>query len=244
MRLSLSDAHENLIREMASANPKCAVVVEAGGAVTMEGWRDRVPAILMAWYAGMEGGNAIAGILFGEVNPSGKLPIVFPKSSDQLVKFDNRSHTVQYGYYQVTAGLIKTISNPLFHSDLDCPTPVTNIPTPGWPAETIGRSGKLVAEVDVKNTGKMAGEEIVQLYVGYHGSAVDRPVKDLKAFSRVSLAPGEKKTVNLQVNAADLAYYDADRKKWRVEEIEYEALVGPSSQKESLLGRSFRVSGA
>jgi beta-glucosidase len=244
LRLSLSDAHENLIRETASANPKCVVVIEAGGAVTMEDWRDRVPAILMAWYAGMEGGNAIADILFGEVNPSGKLPIVFPKSNDQLVKFDNRSRTVQYGYYHGYRWFDKNNLEPAFPFGFGLSYTSYEYSNLRLATETIGRSGKLAAQVDVKNTGKMAGEEIVQLYVGYHGSAVDRPVKDLKAFSRISLAPGEKKTVTLQVNAADLAYYDADRKKWQIEEIEYVILLGPSSQKEKLLSRSLRVSGA
>jgi beta-glucosidase len=99
LNLNLSASQEQLVKAVAAANKRTIVVVEAGGAVVMESWKDKVPAILMAWYPGMEGGNAIAEIILGLANPSGKLPLLFPKSENQLPEFNSRAKTSQYGYY-------------------------------------------------------------------------------------------------------------------------------------------------
>ena len=241
LNLNLSDKHEALIREIASANPKTVVVIEAGGAVTMEAWKDQAPAILLAWYGGMEAGNAIADVIFGDVNPSGKLPIVIPKSNEQLYPFDNKARKVEYGYYHGYRYFDKHGLEPAFPFGFGISYTAYKYSNLRLAQKTIGRSGKLVARVDVRNAGDVAGEEIVQLYVGYNGSKVDRPIKELKAFARVALKPGETKTVTLEVPAADLAFYDPDSAGWRVEEIEYLVQVGPSSNKQDLLSESFRV---
>ena len=108
----------------------------------------------------------------------------------------------------------------------------------------IGKDGLLEVTVDVTNQGDMAGDEIVQLYIGCSGSKVDRPLKELKGFARVHLEPGEAKTVSLKIEAEDLAYYDVDSGDWVVEETEYTAYVGPSSRQEDLgLSAAFEITG-
>ena len=105
----------------------------------------------------------------------------------------------------------------------------------------IGKSGNIKVEVDVTNVGHVAGEEIVQLYIGYKGSKVDRPVKDLKGFAKLALKPGETKTCSIEVKAEDLAYYNINSNVWEVEEIEYIVYVGPSSRREDLLTDTFKA---
>jgi len=243
LQLGLSDYQEQLISAVAEANRKTIVVVEAGGAVTMESWKDKVPAILMAWYPGMEGGNALADILFGDANPSGKLPFVVPKSADQLPPFDNKARQVDYGYYHGYRWFEKKGLSPAFSFGFGLSYTTYKYSNLKLSAKKINKDEKLTASVDVTNAGTMAGEEIVQLYVGYKGSAVDRPVKDLKGFSRVALAPGETRTVQLELAAKNLAYYDVAQKAWNIEAITYTVFVGPSSRQAELLSGSFEISG-
>ncbi|UCD84775.1 MAG: glycoside hydrolase family 3 C-terminal domain-containing protein [Deltaproteobacteria bacterium] len=241
LNLFLGDTE--LIEAVASVNDRCIVVLESGTAITMETWKDRVSAILMIWYPGMEGGRALADIIFGDVNPSGKLPITFPKSADQLFRFDNRAKTVIYDRYHGYRYFDKNGLEPLFPFGFGLSYTTYRYDNLRLSSETIGRDGKLEAEVNVTNTGEMSGEEIVQLYFGCKGSRVDRAVKELKGFGRVSLKPGETRSVAFEVVASDLAYYDQGNDTWVVEEIEYTIYVGPSSRQEDLLSASFRVAG-
>ncbi len=243
LRLSLSDEQEHMIGRMAAVNPRCIVAVIAGGAVTMEAWRKKVPAILMAWYSGMEGGNAMADIIFGDVNPSGKLPIVFPKSKDQLPEFDNISPVVKYGYYHGYRWFDKHGLEPAIAFGYGLSYTSYRYDNLQLADTTITRDGVLKVSVEVTNTGELPGEEVVQMYVGYKGSRVDRPVKDLKGFTRVSLDPGEKKSVSLALRAQDLAYYDVGSAGWKIEELEYILYLGSSSRREDLLEMSFSVKG-
>jgi beta-glucosidase len=240
-RIGLAGPAVKLIRAVAEANPRCIVVLEGGGAITMEEWRDRPAAILMLWYPGMEGGNALAEVLFGDQNPGGKLPVVFPKSKDQLYEFDNVSPRVEYGYYHGYRWFDRRGLEPAFPFGFGLSYTGFRYGNLALALDEEGKGGKIAASVEVTNTGARAGEEVVQLYIGYPGSRVDRPVKDLKAFGRVALAPGETKTVTLEVPASNLAYYDPAARAWKVEEIEYTALVGPSSNPAELLSASFRL---
>jgi beta-glucosidase len=241
--LALSKKHQELIRAAAEASERCIVVLEGGGAITMEGWQDKVEAILMAWYPGMEGGAALAQVLFGEVNPCGKLPVVFPRSEDQCVPFDNESETVEYGYYHGYRHLDKQGLEPLYPFGFGLSYTEYQYGNLRIDQKEIAKSGQLEAKVDVTNTGQRAGEEIAQLYVGYPGSKIDRPVKELKGFGKLALKPGETGTVSFQVQARDLAYFDAASNSWQVESIEYQVLVGPSSCPKRLLTESFKISG-
>lgn len=239
--LGLAPREEELILAMAEANARCVVVLEGGGAITMERWRDRAAAIIMAWYPGMEGGNAIADALFGDINPSGKLPIVFPKSEDQLYPFDNVSKLVEYGYYHGYRYFDRQGLEPAFPFGFGLSYTQYKYGNLKLSAKKISKAGTILASVDITNIGGRPGEEIAQLYVGCQGSRVDRPVKDLKAFAKVYLKPGETKTAQLEVPVEKLGYYDDGSGKWMVEEMEYLVYVGPSSKKESLLTDSFKV---
>ncbi len=240
--LSLRPQDVRLLEEVSRATGRCVVVLEGGSAVLTTGWRDRVSAILMAWYPGMEGGNAVADVIFGLVNPSGKLPVTFPETNDQLPPFDTRARSVEYGYYHGYRLFDKRGMRPAFPFGFGLSYTTYRYSGLRLSAGEIGRDGSLVVEAEVANTGDMAGEEVVQLYVGYPSSRVDRPVRELKGFARVHLEPGESKRVSIPLRAADLAYYDADAGTWVVEETEYTVHVGSSSRPEDLfLTGSFRI---
>lgn len=242
--LGLPAGQRDLIAAVARENDRCVVVLEGGSAITMESWRDMVPAVLMAWYPGMEGGNAIAEIIFGEVNPSGKLPFAWPKSTAGLPRFDKKAKSIEYGYYHGYRLFDRTGLEPAFAFAFGLSYTQYACGNLRLGASRIGKTGKLNVEVDVTNTGEMSGEEIVQMYVGPVGSAVDRPVRELKGFARVALKPGETKTVSMELKPEDLSYYDVERGAWYVEEIEYTVYVGSSSRPEDLrLSDSFTVSG-
>jgi len=230
-----------LIRAAAGANRKCAVVLVAGSAVTMEGWLDEVPALLLAWYPGMEGGAAVAEILFGEVNPSGKLPIIFPKREDQLFPFENKALKIVYHGFHGYRWFDDKNLEPLFPFGFGLSYTEFKFGGLQLSEKEISKSGKLTVSVEVANTGKVAGEEVVQVYVGCVGSKVSRPKKELKAFARVKLDPGEKKTVSIEIPAQDLAFYDVASTSWVVEPIEYQILAGPSSRESDLLKDRFKV---
>jgi beta-glucosidase len=242
--LELHPAEIKLIDAVSGANQRCIVVLEGGSAITMESWKEKVPAILMAWYPGMEGGNALAEILFGDVSPSGKLPLAFPKSLDQLFKFDNKSKTVEYGYYHGYRWFDKHGLEPAFPFGFGLSYTSFKYDRLALQSKAVKPDGKVRAQVDITNLGGRAGEEVVQLYVSYPGTKIDRPVKDLRAFVKVGLKPHETKTVSLEFDAHDLAWFNPDRAQWQIEDLDYLVQVGPSSRSQDLICKdSFRVQG-
>jgi beta-glucosidase len=240
--LDLSMAQEQLINDTAAINPRTIVVLQGGGAITMESWVDNVPALLMAWYPGEQGGNAIADVLFGDVNPSGKLPLTFARSADDLPPFYNSPTDldVTYGYYHGYRYLDRNGTEPRFPFGFGLSYTTYRYANVSVANPLLSPSGTLHVTADVTNTGTVAGDETVQLYVGYQGSRVDRPVKDLKAFTKVHLEAGEAKTVALDVPVKDLAFYDVDAGAWEVEPISYTVYVG-SSSRDLPLSASFSV---
>jgi len=191
--LDLHPNDEALINEIAAVTDRCIVVIEAGSAIGMDSWISNVEAILMAWYPGQEGGNAIADVLFGLVNPSGKLPITFPRSVDQIYPFGAKQPSASYGYYHGYRYFDREGLQPLFPFGFGLSYTEYAYSNLALNARTISPNGKVTISLDVANTGNMAGEEIVQVYIGYEDSGVDRPVKELKAFGRVHLNPEETK---------------------------------------------------
>lgn len=240
--LGLPAAQVEMIKAVAGVNDRCIVVLEGGSAVTVGEWIGDVDAVVMAWYPGMEGGHAIAEILFGDVNPSGKLPFTWPKSTDQLPFFDKKAKSLEYGYYHGYRHFDREGLEPEFAFGYGLSYTTYEYGPTAVDAGEIGRDGSVKVSASVTNTGKLAGDEISQMYVSYRGSAVERPRKELKGFARIDLDPGETKTISFDLNARDLAYYDPDRGKWVVEEIEYVVRVGPSAREKDLAeGASFRV---
>jgi beta-glucosidase len=239
--LTLLPRDEMIIQRVVAANPRTVVVLMGGSAIITESWRNRVPAILMAWYPGMEGGHALADLLLGAANPSGKLTSVWPRSAGQLPFFDRNARSIQYGLFHGYRLMNQQGDEPAFpfgfglnysryhYHGLSLTQPEFR------PDETV-RVG-----VNVTNQGPMAGEEVLQLYVGYPGSAVERPVRELKAFARVHLEPGETTLVQLEVPVSRLAYYRPEVAGWVVEPLEYQLGVGPSADPRSHLQAQFRV---
>lgn len=242
--LRLRPDDEELIRAVGDAAGRCVVVLEGGSALVIEDWRDQVPAILMAWYPGMEGGKAIAEVLFGEVNPSGKLPVIFPRSSDQLPYFDSKARSLEYGYYHGYRLFDKRGMEPAFPFGHGLSFTKYAYDNLRLDRESLGIGASLEISAEVVNTGDRTGEEIAQLYIGCKSSRVDRPVRELKGFERVRLEPGERKTVSFRIGTEDLAYFDTGSGSWEVEETEYTFYVGSSSSDGDLqLRGTFHVSG-
>jgi beta-glucosidase len=228
--LALSAAHEALVADVASRNAKTIVVLEGSGAITVENFVDQVSALLMAWYPGMEGGNAIAEVLFGDVNPSGKLPVTFPRSEGQLPAFVNDQDVVTYGFlhgYRYVDAMGWDPRFPFGYGSSYTTFAFGNLVLDG---STAAGGGRVHVSVDVTNTGALAGDEVVQLYLSYPGSRVERAVRELKGFQRVSLQPGETKTVGMELDLRDLAYWDSGTSSFVLEPLTYTVSVGDSSR--------------
>jgi beta-glucosidase len=231
-----------LIQTVSRNSKRCVVVVEGGSAVIMDPWKEMVQAILMAWYPGMEGGNALAAILFGEENPSGKLPVTFPAGPDQLPPFDNRAKEVEYGYYHGYRLFDREGMEPAFPFGFGLSYTTYRYANLVLTPREIGGSGTLRVSLEVTNVGAVAGREIIQVYVEYPHSGVDRPPKELKGFRSVHLEAGETASVDIEIEAGDLAYYDTASARWVIEEGEYTLCAGSSSREEDLTLRdTFRI---
>ncbi len=239
--LTLTPHEEELIKAIASANPRVVVVLVGGSSFITEAWRHDVPAILMSWYSGLEGGNAMADIIFGKVNPSGKLPLVFPRSEDQLPSFDSKANLIVYDSFHGYRLMDKLGQEPAFPFGFGLSYTTFQYSNLQLSEETIMPDESLTVSIDITNTGDLAGEEITQLYVGYEGSRVERPKRELKGFKRVTLQPGETERVTFELLARHLVTYDVEQGSWVVEKTGYKVFVGPSSQESDLLTTPFWV---
>jgi beta-glucosidase len=231
--MDLPPDQDELIARVAAANPNTVVVLNTGSPITMP-WLDDVAAVLQAWYTGQESGNSIADVLFGDVNPSGKLPQTFPKRLEDnpaFINYPGENGKVVYGegifvgyrYYE------KKKVEPLFafgHGLSYTTFAYTNFKIG---STSYDSPDAIQMSVDVTNTGKRAGQEVVQLYVRDISSRLARPEKELKAFAKLRLQPGETRTVTFRLNQASLAYYDPDKKGWVAEAGTFAALVGSAS---------------
>jgi beta-glucosidase len=239
--LSLKQDDLALIDTVAETTDQFVVSLIGGSAITVEEWKDRAPAILMAWYFGMEGGNALPRVLFGDVNPGGKLPFTVPIDEADLPFFDEYADTIEYGYYHGYTLFDKEGSEaayPFGHGLSYTTFEYSNLMVT---APEVSADGRLEATVDITNTGLLPGTEVAQLYIGFPNSAVDRPVKLLRDFARVELQPGETRAIEMSVDAEDLAWYNPERRAWEIQPTDYEVLVGASSRSEDLLRAEFSV---
>jgi len=234
--MNLPFGQDELVQAVVAANPRTAVVLLGGGPIDVSAWAGQAKGIVEAWYPGMEGGNALAHILFGDVNPSGKLPFTFP------VKLED-SPAMKLGEYPSTPGnpLKQTYKDDIYvgyrYFDTYKVAPqfafghglsYTTF-TYGALTVTPGTQSATV-KLTVTNSGSVAGAEVVQLYVKPGQTAVKRPEKELKAFDKVFLKPGETKTVTLALPAESFKYYDEAKKAWVLAPGKFELLVGSSSR--------------
>jgi beta-glucosidase len=232
--LDLPGEQNALVEQVAAANPNTIVVLQTGGPVTMP-WLDKVAAVVQAWLPGQECGNAIADVLFGAVNPSGKLTQTFPQRIQDNPGFIN--YPGDNGHVRYGEGLFVGYR---YYEKKDVPTlfpfgfglsytqfAYSNL---RLSAEAMRADETLTVSIDVSNTGPRAGQEVVQLYVRDVVASLTRPPKELKGFAKVALEPGETKTVTLSLDKAALSFWDDAKHAWVAEPGEFVALVGASSQ--------------
>jgi beta-glucosidase len=239
----LPSGQDQLIREISSVNKNVIVVITAGGNVDMTSWIDAVPAILHGWYPGQEGGDALAQILFGDANPSGKLPASFERRWEDNPTFKSYyphagEKKVAYaeGVFLGYRGYDRSATKPLFpfgyglsYTNFEY-SHLSVSPVAGADPDSVAVS------FEIKNSGARPGAEVAELYVGDAHSRVPRPVKELKGFAKVFLQPNESKRVTLKLNRRSLSYYDVTTKQWTAQPGEFSILVGSSSEKIELRG--------
>jgi beta-glucosidase len=240
----LPGGQDELIRQISAVNKNVIVVLTAGGNVDMTRWIENVPAILHAWYPGQEGGTALAQIIFGDYSPSGKLPASFERRLEDNPTFhsyypENGGSRVQYseGVFVGYRHFDRSATKPLFafgyglsystfaYSKMSVTPPTGNLNEP------------VSVSFDVKNTGHREAAEVAELYVGDSHASVPRPVKELKAFAKVNLKPGETRRVTLRLDRRTFSFYDVQKKDWNAEPGDFAILVGGSSDNLQLRGK-------
>lgn len=220
--ITLPPGQEDFIRRVHEANPRTVVVLIVNFPVALPWAAENATTILQVTHASQELGNGLADVVFGDANPGGRLVQTWPKSLDQLppmMDYDLRRGRT-YMYFRGEPQF------PFGHGLSYTTFGYANLRTS---APSLAGDGTLDVSVDVTNAGARPGDEVVQLYVRHPQSTVDRPLKQLRGFQRVTLAPGETRTVTLRLPAVDLAYWDAPRRAWTVEAGPVEVMVGPSS---------------
>jgi beta-glucosidase len=233
--MDLPNNQDVLIRSIAAANKNTIVLLNNGTPVTMSGWLSQVPALVEMWFPGEEGGQALAEVLFGDVNPSGKLPTTLAANRADYPDFGNFPGTngiVNYaeGIYVGYRHFDKKEIEPLFPFGYGLSYTTFDYKNVRLSQPQLSLSGNVQASVDVTNTGKVGGDEIVELYVHDLNPQIDKPVRELKGFARVALQPGETKTVELTIVPRDLAYFDVAGKQWKADAGDYEIGIGASSR--------------
>ena len=240
----LPGGQDELIRQISAVNKNVIVVLTAGGNVDMSRWIGSVPAVLHAWYPGQEGGTALAQILFGDYSPSGKLPASFEHRWEDNPTFhtyypESGSQRVQYseGIFVGYRHFDQSETKPLFafgyglsyttfaYGKLSVTPPVGNLNEP------------ISVSFDVKNMGQRAAAEVAELYVGDSHASVPRPIKELKAFAKMNLKPGETRRVTLTLERRAFSFYDVRKRDWSAEPGDFTILVGGSSDNIQLRGK-------
>jgi len=213
---------KELVEALAETGVPIATVVISGRPLSLDNVSDKLPTILYGWILGQETGTAIADILFGEVNPSGKLPVTIPRSVGQIPAFYNHKPTARRGYAFDEVKPLYPFGYGLSYTNFE-------FSAPSLSAAKISLDGTTSVSVTVTNTGKVAGDEIVQMYIRDKVSSVTRPVKELKGFQRIALNPGESKSVSLPIDQSALSFFNRDMQRV-VEPGEFDVLVGNSSE--------------
>ena len=235
--IALPGRQNELVAAVAAANPKTIVVLQTGGPVEMP-WIDQVLAVIEAWYPGQEAGNAIADVLFGLAEPSGRLPQSFPAKWA-----DNPAHSQDPEVYPGIDGKVRYEEGVFIgyrHYDRTGIAPLfpfghglgyTSFEITGFAANSgaLDSAGNIDVDIDIANTGDRKGTTVVQLYVRDLAASVARPEKELKAFAKLTLDPGETRKVTLALTARDFAFFDTTSRTWRVEAGRFELVCGFSA---------------
>ena len=219
--IELVGEQEDLLKAVLETGVPTIVILINGKPLAINYAAEHVPAIIEAWYPGQEGGTAIAEVLFGDVNPSGKLPITIPRSTGHIPAYYSYKPSVVNDYLFASNDPLYPFGHGLSYTTFTYSQPKVS------PA-VIGPAGETEVSVEVTNTGNRAGDEVVQLYIRDKVSSVTRPVQELKGFKRISLKPGERKTVTMKIGPEALRFLDRNMN-WTVEPGEFEIMVGTSS---------------
>ena len=214
-----------LIKEIYAVNPNVTLVMVKGFQISINWENENIPAIVEAWYAGQEQGHAIADVLFGDYNPGGKLPVTYYKSENDLPHI---------GDYDITKGRTYWFFDKEALYPFGYGLSYTSFNFKNLKADKNVFSSKqndtIEFSLDIKNTGELKGDEVVQLYIKDLESSVIQPIKKLRAFNRVSLKKGETKTVNFILTDKDFNFWDEKTKNWKIEPGKFEIQIGASSQ--------------
>lgn len=242
--ITLPGRQDELIAKVAAANPKTIVVLQTGGPVEMP-WLDAVAGVICAWYPGQEAGNSIADVLLGKANPGGKLPQTFPRkwadnptAGNDAEIYPGRDGKVRYaedlmvGYRHYDRNAVA----PLFPFGFGLSYTRFALSDLAIEDTDFEETGAVTVTVKLSNLGEMAGTEVVQLYVADPEASVVRPPKELRAFRKVALKPGETQSVTLTLDARAFAFFDTDAHLWRLEAGRFDLLVGTSSADIALMG--------
>ncbi|MFD2873762.1 glycoside hydrolase family 3 C-terminal domain-containing protein [Mucilaginibacter ximonensis] len=220
--LGLPGNQEELVKAVLAVNPRTIVVLMNAGPLTIPYVKENAPAILEAWWPGEQGGNAIADALFGNINPGGKMPLTVYASEAQVPSQDEYDVTKGFTYMYINGAPLFPFGHGLSYTTFA----YSNLKLS---AKKIKINDDITVSVDVKNTGKMAGDEVVQLYMHDVKPSLKRPMKELRGFERVTLAPGETKTIKMNIPNSRLAFYDEKIHNFRVEAEPIDVMVGSSS---------------
>jgi beta-glucosidase len=240
---SLPEDQISLITKTVQENPNTIVVLTGGSPVSMIEWIENVPAVVQAWYGGMEAGNAIASILFGDINPSGKLPITFPKAlSDSPAHASEKTYPgdekvfyeegIFVGYRHFDTKNIEPFY-PFGHGLSYTKFTYENIEIS---SDKVSGGEPFYVSLEITNSGEQLGAEVIQLYIQDVECSVERPLKELKGFKKVKLDPKEKKTVKFELTKDDLSYFDEKSNFWIAEKGLFKILIGSSSRDIRLQG--------
>lgn len=245
---SLPPGQDALIAAALAANKKTVVVITSGGAVDMNSWIEQAPALLQAWYPGQEGGTALAEILFGTTNPSGKLPVTFDLRFEDSAVFhsyyadppENKKVKYSEGVFLGYRHYDKTGMKPAFPFGYGLSYTTFKYGNLSVSPQSSSLESPVVVAFDVTNTGSREGAEVAEVYVGDSHARVPRPAKELKGFSKIRLKPGETQRVQVSLDRRAFSYYNVDKKDWTADLGDFTILVGGSSDSTPLRG-SFRL---
>ena len=228
--LSLHKDEQELIEQVGSENPKSAVVLIGGNTIMLDSWSNKINAILFGYYPGMKGGQAVAEILFGDVNPGGKLPFTIPQKEEDLAEIDWNAEHQRYEYFHGYRKLEKESHTPAVPFGFGLSYTQFEVAKP----QAWKEKNQICACAEIKNCGHRAGSEVLQLYIGFNNSKVKRAVKTLKGFRKVWLEPGERRTVTITCPTEELEWYNENTGEFELEHMNYEIYIGTSSADKDL----------